>query len=291
MKNKVYRAFDAIKADDELKKNTYQFLKQKPKPKRNIPVKRFAIALALIILASVASFVSYDLYSKETAYLDLDVNPSIELTLNRFDQVISAYGYNEEGKEVLKQADVKNKSYQEALEKIIEVMKEKDYLDKAELFTATLQMNDSSAEKKKIRELEKYLAKLLKTEAVSGKNEVFAVDEKTKTTSHHENITPAKYLAILELQEADPTATIEGCKGHSISEIKEQTRAHHGKAGTAEDTPATDDSDDADHKSEAGHHGQTQQATEQQNEQAQPKAEEHSSQNNANKHGNKGGHH
>lgn len=57
-------------------------------------------------------------YFTPTAYVSLDVNPSIEFSVNRFDRVLSAKGVNDDGSEILAEielAHLKNKNIEEAI--------------------------------------------------------------------------------------------------------------------------------------------------------------------------------
>jgi hypothetical protein len=49
-----------------------------------------------------------------------------------------------------------------------------------------------------------------------------------RNEAHEQNISPAKYLAILELRTLDPTATVDACRERSIGEIRELTQEHAG---------------------------------------------------------------
>jgi hypothetical protein len=157
---KLHGAFDAIEASDELKENTYTHLqktvyakpdehmeKVAPKSKRRRPLAwRLAPAFASFILVAVVGFFSFNLYFEEVAAIDIDVNPSIELKLNRLDRVVGVYAYNEDGQKVLDAVDVRNMTYDEALRALIEQMVEMGYLDASGLFSATLQAAENAHE-------------------------------------------------------------------------------------------------------------------------------------------------
>ena len=52
------------------------------------------------------------------------------------------------------------------------------------------------------------------------------MSEEVRDCAHDHNLSPAKYLAITQLQEVDPSASYDRCAEHSISEIKELTKEH-----------------------------------------------------------------
>ena len=69
---------------------------------------------------------------------------------------------------------------------------------------------------------------LLDSHHSTASADVFAVSEEVRDCAHDHNLSPAKYLAITQLQEVDPSASYDRCAEHSISEIKELTQEHCG---------------------------------------------------------------
>ena len=49
----------------------------------------------------------------------MDINPSIELSVNRFDRVIAVTGFNEDGQVLSRELDVKYKDYAQAVEQVL----------------------------------------------------------------------------------------------------------------------------------------------------------------------------
>ena len=64
---------------------------------RMVAWKRTAWALAACLALAAVGFGGYRWYAEPTAFVSLDVNPSIELEVNRFDTVVAARGVNETG--------------------------------------------------------------------------------------------------------------------------------------------------------------------------------------------------
>lgn len=61
-----------------------------------------AACLVLIALASGGGYVFFT----PTAYISIDINPSLELGINRFDRIVSVEGYNAEAEELLESCGV-----------------------------------------------------------------------------------------------------------------------------------------------------------------------------------------
>lgn len=125
MTDKIHKAFDNIKADNRLKESTKQFLLANRKNKTSLALakrpalqNKFAIACLAIVLA--AGIRGYLWIQSPVSYISIDVNPSIELALNRFDRVVSVTAYNPEGEEILQDLSLKGKIYTAAIDEIVE---------------------------------------------------------------------------------------------------------------------------------------------------------------------------
>ena len=86
---------------------------------------KIAVAACLVLVAfGVGGYA----IATPTAYVGIDVNPSIELGINRFDHVVGAKAYNDDGQAVLDQAQVRGMAYADALASIESVMADQGYL-------------------------------------------------------------------------------------------------------------------------------------------------------------------
>jgi len=85
-----------------------------------------AIACVLLIGGGAAA------YYIPTTYVSLDVNPSIEYSVNMFKRVISVKGVNDDGTEIIDEialGNLRNKSIEEAISLTVEEMAREGYLD------------------------------------------------------------------------------------------------------------------------------------------------------------------
>lgn len=94
--NKIQQAFSAIKAEEQLKADTLQRVLQKKK-KRYIP--QIAAACAALMLIS---FPFYHMYTTEAAYIEIDTDIPIGLSVNAYDKIIAV---SDEQYEALKGQD------------------------------------------------------------------------------------------------------------------------------------------------------------------------------------------
>ena len=98
-KEKLKASLDQIHAEESLKTSTKKYLLKKvyfKEKKRSSPLRKFAAAA----VCSLAVFIGGGswLFFTPTAFISVDVNPSLELGINRFDRIVSVTGYNEDGR-------------------------------------------------------------------------------------------------------------------------------------------------------------------------------------------------
>lgn len=120
MNDKWKNAFNEIHAGPELKQSTMDYLSDRVYSRRGrekkkiFTVPRFAAAAAC--LAAVLLFGGYRLYFIPTAFISVDINPSLELGINRFDRIVSVEGYNDDGQALADSLNIRFMNYQDALE-------------------------------------------------------------------------------------------------------------------------------------------------------------------------------
>ena len=127
-----------------------------PEPKRlelALPrtKKRFRVVSSLrakIALAACAVLIALGVgggayaYTTPTAYVGIDVNPSIELGLNCFDYVVSAEGLNDDGKAVLGETNFTNMRYDDAMRTLDKALANDGYLNTNSAVAVTIACDD-----------------------------------------------------------------------------------------------------------------------------------------------------
>lgn len=111
------------------------------RPRRRALRLRIAIAACLVLLA-LGIGLGGAAVMLPSAYVDIDVNPSIELGVNRFDRVVSARPLNEDAEEVLMGVDVTWSTYEEALDRIGEELASAGYLTSDDAVSVTVSCDD-----------------------------------------------------------------------------------------------------------------------------------------------------
>jgi len=218
--NKIKDALNHIQAGEEQKESTKQFLSESrnkgTRPVRRPAVRRALAVFCLFFLLSAGAR-GYFWIQMPVSYLSIDVNPSIELALNRFNKVVSVTAYNEEGEDVVNGLSLKGKEYIEAIGLVMESDAMRVYLtDKQDVVFAL------AADYSRWRELEKGVERCF-SHMRHGCRHV-SVDIKVVSEAHAHGLSLGKYNAYLQLQQYDDSVTAEECQDMSIAEIDRLTR-------------------------------------------------------------------
>ena len=219
-----------------------QAMDKNEKKKRLGGFYRLATAAACFILFLSTGLFSHYLYFTPVSYVSIDVNPSVEITLNRFDKVIQTKAFNSEGELILSGLKLKNLGYNYAITAIVENITATGYLSETRLVSVALQTDLADKEEKMKIALESDVSSVISRHHLTAEIEIMSVDSETISEAHAEDLSPAKYLAIMQLKEIDPTATFENCRNHSIGELRELAETHHNKGNHPDNQSPYDES-------------------------------------------------
>jgi len=190
-----------------------------------------AAVFALIVGVGVGVYS----YNMPYSYVDLEINPSVEITANIFDRIISVKGLNDAGEQLLSQNGIKNRVLQEGIEIIVSSALEQGYLKKDEenAIIITVSAKDST----KAGQLEERIGAVAaeKLQSYSVKSEILVeettVDQKQEAAKKY-GITSGKMNLINKLIEKDPELKIDDLKDKPVKDIMESIKElKNGKEG------------------------------------------------------------
>lgn len=239
MEARVKDAFDAIVVPDELMSRTMAAIDGLERPSGQMDASGEPIAPKLTPISSgtrrakrrrrrwiptsaIAACVAFAcalfgvqvLNTTPTAFVDIDVNPSIELELNRFDKVIDAHASNDDGAAVLDGVSIEGLSYEEALTVLMQSASFAPYLDSDAYVQFSVVTDDSSQEQALMRASEECIARM----PVQGS--CHSVSSEVHAEAHDAGMGCGRYLAASELVQLDPSLSIEDCRGMSMAELR-----------------------------------------------------------------------
>lgn len=268
MDNEIRKALEDVRCEEDLQASTLAYLAgQRQRRTQSAPAfspRYFAPVLAALVL--VICLFSFQYLQTPVAYVSIDINPSMELAVNRLGTVAFAEAYNDDGSRVLEGLRLKGLNMNDALDQILSSDTMRDYLTRAHDLTFTVAARDS-------RQEEQLLALIAQNplcrqnRGVGYHGEMALVEP-----AHQAGMSMGKYCAYLELAQYDSSMTPEQCADMTMRQIHDcirkhnealpedsaQETTHHESThhSTVPQEPASQTSGNAEHSTEkAKHHG------------------------------------
>ena len=214
MDERLREAFGQIRAEERLKDHTRAVLNQaRAGGARPAPRYWLAVAVACLVLL-VAGVSGYQFYFTPTSVLSIDINPSLELGVNRFDRVVTVQGYNEDGQALADSLELRFLDYREALEVLMDCESIAGRLAQGQLLSITVVGEDQTQSDRLLAGAEACTAGRENVRCGHG-------DPELLEEAHHAGLSMGKYQAYLELQALDPTVTPEDVAGLTMREIRD----------------------------------------------------------------------
>ena len=249
MREKIREAFDSVHAEPELKAAARQAVARRA-ARRHRPIRRLGIALAAAACAVVLA--GGWLYATPTVQISIDINPSLELGINRFDRVISVEGWNDDGTALAQTVNVTHLSYTDAVETIL-----------ASEPVETLLAENGVVEIGVIGTDTDRCARMLENVRACTREQqnahCYQADPDQLAQAHGCGLSYGKYRAYLELAALDPAITPEAVQDMTMREIRERIAALSGQTlpAAADDSAAaaTEPTENGLQQKTPGHHG------------------------------------
>lgn len=237
----VRAAFAELHAPDELKTSTLAAIEARRREdagarrpeasprKRGFKVLRRALAAAACVVALAAGVMGVSLYMKPAAYVGVDVNPSLELSVNAFGMVVGADALNDDGAAVLEDVSLANKAYADALDELLASDSMAPYLQGSPYVEVSVTASDDAL----AEELDQASAASLSAAGCAGG--CSRVDEETREAAHHAGMGVGRYAAAQELLALDPALTLDDCAHMTMRELRDRIDACHDGSEEDED--------------------------------------------------------
>ena len=241
---KLRRAYKNVTPDirsavlSDCKKQKGQIIEMKPTVKRKQNYLRLAaIAACLCLCITAGALFGIGTYRTENTVdstVSLDVNPSIELQINKKERVLDVVALNNDGKTIIGDMELVGCKLDVAVSALIGSMLKNGYL--SELANSILVSVDNKNEQRGAALREKLTAeidKLLKTDSFSGAvlSQMVTKSEELKTIADKYGISVGKAQLINEIISKNPTYTFEELSSLSINELNLIMRKLYGAIG------------------------------------------------------------
>ncbi len=228
MNNKIHDAVDSVHAEESLKRNTKAFLAERTtaasRPSR---FRRMATALACFTLV-LLGFGGWRFYVTPVSAISVDINPSIELGVNRFDRIVSVTGYNEDGTDHAASVELRNLNYSDALDALLSSEEMQPYRENGGLVSITvIGSTEQKSEEMRVRIASCGYASSRNVECQCGNRE-------DVTAAHEAGLSFGKYRAFLELQALDPDVSAEDVQSMTMRQIRDRINELSGSSNTTQ---------------------------------------------------------
>lgn len=163
------------------------------------------VALVACLIGGVADFL------RPVAYVGIDVNPSVELTLNRFDIVVGACALNDDGQRALDEAPCMWRSFDDAARDLDSAMRA--IAGEGAVVEVSIDCDNES----------RYAALAAQSNNCFGCNGEAHCDRtnaEERQAAHDSGMGVAKYRAYQALQEAGVDISAEECASMSMRELR-----------------------------------------------------------------------
>ncbi len=242
LKERIYSLFDN-QVPDEFNKilskskaeERNNYMKEKTKNKGWFWKLAFTCMFLLVIGGGLFT---YQRNFKVDSTIALDVNPSIELKINKKDKIISCNALNEDAEEILQDMDFKNVDIDIALNAIIGSMVTKGYINElSNSILISVDNNDPAKAEELRQKLVTKIDSILSSDKITGSVLSQTISKETAEAEEFakkNNISVGKAKLILEVVKNNPLLKAENLVNLSINEINVLTQNKENSLSTVE---------------------------------------------------------
>lgn len=254
---RVRRAFDDVAVPDDVKHRALTYIvdnanssersfsssaasveaADKHARPRMLTLRRAMTALAACLVLALVGVGGFA-YAQPTAYVGIDVNPSIELGVNRFGIVVEAEALNGDGEALLDAVSLTGRAYVDALSNLTQSEAFSPYVREDSYVEISVTSGDGRQAEAIRQQSDACLS------ALPCRGSCHAVDEETRDAAASAGMGVNRYRAALELIELDPSVTFDECASLTMRELRDRiaacspeedgdvaSRGHHGEGG------------------------------------------------------------
>lgn len=245
MRNKLQQSLDQVQASEALKDRTKAFLYQKTNGYVRVKKQSYRYFVPAIACLVLALFGAYWFYFTSTVEISIDINPSIELGVNRFDRVVSVEAYNDDGQVLASSLDIKNMNYADAVDEILKSDTIASLLSADEIMTIGVVGDDTAQSSEILSDLESQTAD-------EGNVSCYYAQRDEVEAAHDLGLSYGKYRMFVQLQALGSNLSAEEVSNMTMRELRDLLNTL-----SAEEDETVADSTQRQEESRAGYrHGQ-----------------------------------
>ena len=172
-------------------------------------LKKAASMVAAILLVAFLGLGAYS-WTIPVQYINIDINPSVELVINRYNRIIRQNPLNDDGEKLLESVDLQLQKYEKGVHAVIETAKSLGYLADERDVLISISSSDSDLRQKTQEEIKK---------KVPQKAEVMVFDSAEHDRSVREGLSPGKSRMIGKVMESGTNLTEEELAAAPVKDL------------------------------------------------------------------------
>lgn len=155
------------------------------------------------------------------AYVSLDINPSLEMAVDKDLQVVDVGFFNDDGVNMVQKADLEGKNLYEALKILVQKAIEQKYIkpDQKNLLVSTIAATTADKTGLDPVKLQQALEGAIISGGLTGEVKVYSVDKEVRTEAQQNGLSPGKFIIYEQVKESGAKLTVEEVKQNSIRKL------------------------------------------------------------------------
>lgn len=224
--NKIYKAFESItpneldNINEQLKYRHEEVMLEMETPKRKWNYKWISAMIACLFIVGLPFALKQT--PQVFATVGIDVNPSVELQIDKQEKVIDVLTHNSDGEKILGDMDLQGSDVKVAMNALVGSMLKEGYIDELKNTLLISIAGEMSEENERLRqELILDIDELLKGNQVTGSivSQTLKNDEKLKELANKHHISEGKAEIIQQLIHKNSLYTFESLKDLSMNDL------------------------------------------------------------------------
>ncbi|KNY27485.1 anti-sigma factor domain-containing protein [Pseudobacteroides cellulosolvens] len=189
----------------------------------NVKLMAGAASAAVFLLAAGLGIF---FYTNPYSYINIDINPSVQITANIFDRIIKVTALNDDAQKIVEDLSIKNKVLDQGVEQVVNSAVKNGYLkdEKTNAIMLTVTSANSSKNKKLQEKVAVVVEKKIKLDKINSEVLVEEVNDKNRTEAVKQGISPGKLKLVQKLIGLDPSLKAEDLIDKPVKEILKAIR-------------------------------------------------------------------
>lgn len=214
---------DNLHASAETKEKTLQYVLAKQSKKTTMPIWQKAtlgtVLCALLLLfwqpwKSTGNVTPSPVPSAIASTITLDINPSIELSLDKQNKVIQTKAYNADAKRILNKVPMQDKEIDEALQLLFKDAAYQKYLSKG-ILEVGIYADDTALQKQLEVEIDAYLNE----NTAVKQHHCASINKETHEAASEHHTSQGKYRVIELIRTYDSSLTVDELTSYSMRKL------------------------------------------------------------------------